>query len=506
MSHGLELLTTSEMSQADLAAVDDEAGPSSSFELMVGAGEAVAQAVLTGGGTAWPQGPGHVLFLCGPGNNGGDGFVAAVILAGRGLHIDVVLLGDRLGLTGDAAQAAARWTGPVLAWDPALLDRADVVVDGLFGAGLSRPLAGDAAEIVAALNAAGKSVLAIDVPSGLDGTTGAAVGPVVQATRSLTFFRRKPGHVLLPGRQLCGVVELADIGIPGTVLDDIDPMAFANAPGLWRAHWPALVAEGHKYSRGHALVVSGGIEMSGAARLAARGALRIGAGLVTIAAPNEALPAHAAQVTAILLARGQAAADLTRHLADKRKTAVVIGPGLGLDGGFDQVLAVLKSEAAAVLDADAITAGSLQPDALFEAIAARPEGAVVLTPHEGEFARLFPDLAQGRPDDKLSRARAAAARCGAIILLKGADTVIAAPDGRAAINENAPPWLATAGSGDVLAGLIGGLLAQWMPAWEAACAAAWLHGACAARFGPGLIAEDLAEEVPGVLAALIGEA
>jgi hydroxyethylthiazole kinase-like uncharacterized protein yjeF len=442
--------------------------------------------------------------LCGPGNNGGDGFVAARLLMERGFLVRLALIGDRLRLQGDAATMAERYEAALFGAESVAAiceEWAELIIDALFGAGLSRPLAGAAAEAVAAMNAGGKPVLAVDVPSGLDGTTGAPTGPVVQATRTVTFFRRKPGHLLLPGRGLCGPVTTADIGMPPGVLQAVQPTTWANAPPLWRHAFPRPSVEAHKYTRGHAVVVSGGIEMSGAARLCARGALRIGAGLVTIASPPDALLAHAAHVNATLLKAGQTPQDLGQLLADRRYNAVAIGPGLGRgDCALERVLAVLASGAAAVLDAEAVTVAGAAPADLFRAIGAGPGRAVVLTPHEGEFKRLFP----GATGSKLERARAAARLSGGVVILKGPDTVIAAPDGRAAINENAPPTLATAGSGDVLAGFVTGLLAQGMPAFDAASAAVWLHGECANAFGPGLISEDIPEALPRVLAALAG--
>jgi hydroxyethylthiazole kinase-like uncharacterized protein yjeF len=236
------------------------------------------------------------------------------------------------------------------------------------------------------------------------------------------------------------------------------------------------------------VVVSGGSTRTGAARLAARAALRSGSGLVTLASPPEALAINAAHLTAVMLRRVDDAEALTDLLADRRFTAVALGPGLGLTEDQQAlVLAALAAPQATVLDADALTASADGPDRLFEAIAAAP-APVVLTPHEGEFARLFPTLGEGT---KLARATLAARRTGAVVILKGPDTMIVAPDGRAAINANAPPWLATAGAGDVLTGIVAGLLAQGIPAWQAACAAVWLHGAAGSEAGPGLIAEDL---------------
>jgi NAD(P)H-hydrate epimerase len=515
----LELLTTDEMGRADRAAV---AAGVPSLTLMENAGKAVADAVRA----MLPAGS-RVAILCGPGNNGGDGFVAARLLKRASFDVRLHLLGDKAALTGDAAEMARWWDGPVRPMDPAALQSVHLVVDALFGAGLTRPLEGLAAGMVHAINASGRPVLSVDVPSGLDGTTGAAGGPVVQATHTVTFFRRKPAHLLLPGRALCGDVTVADIGIPDRVLTgDLDIRTFANAAPLWTALLPRPGVGGHKYTRGHALVVSGPAFHSGAARLAARGALRAGAGLVSVASPTSALPENAAHLTAIMLTPCDGPRALANLLEDARKNAVLIGPGSGAGvETAEMVAAALRSAAGVVLDADALTSFSgdqpedrdavgfgftasappagRKPAALFGAIAARGRAPVVMpvvmTPHEGEFARLFPDL-QG---SKLVRARAAAARSGAIVILKGADTVIAAPDGRAAINDNAPPWLATAGSGDVLAGFVVGLMAQRMPAFEAACAAVWLHGAAARSFGPGLIAEDLPDALPRTLAALM---
>jgi NAD(P)H-hydrate epimerase len=393
---------------------------------------------------------------------------------------------------------ARRFDGPVRALDTLSLDSLHLVIDALFGAGLKRPLDGIAAETVAAVNGSGTPVLAVDVPSGLDGASGAAAGTVIEATETVTFFRLKPGHVLYPGRRLCGTVRVADIGIPARVLSEIGATTFLDGPRLWGAQlrWPR--AEGHKYARGHALVVSGTATATGACRLGARGALRAGAGLVTVASPLEAVSVNAAHLTAIMLQPFEGPEGLAALLADTRKNAVLIGPGAGVGEATCRLVeAALRSTAAAVLDADALTSFCGALVRLRTAIADRA-APVVLTPHDGEFDRLFGAVAGSR----LERARHGAAESGAVVLLKGADTVIASPEGRAAINANAPPWLATAGAGDVLAGFIAGLLAQGVAAFEAAAAAAWMHGAAAAGFGPGLIAEDLPERLPAVLARL----
>jgi NAD(P)H-hydrate epimerase len=453
------------------------------------AGAAVADAVLR----RWSHRP--VAVLCGPGNNGGDGFVAARILRDAGRTVLVGCLKPPATLSGDAGIAARRWGREVAPLDPAILAGGPVVIDALFGAGLARPIEGVARALIEAINEQGLDCIAVDIPSGVHGDTGAVLGIAPRASATVTFFRRKPGHLLLPGRELCGTVEVADIGIPSDVLEDIGPRCWENAPELWQnaLHWPAPGE--HKYDRGFALIF-GGAELTGAARLAARAARRVGAGLAAIAAPRSAHVIYAGDQpgTLTLIADDPAAADAL--LDDRRRNAVLVGPGNGVgETTARHALAALERRRSVVLDADALTSFAAAPDRLFAAIG----GPCVLTPHEGEFARLFPDLGEG---SKLTRARAAAARSGAVVLLKGADTVIAAPDGRAAISANAPADLATGGTGDVLAGLVVGLLAQRLPAFEAAAAATWMHGAAAAAFGAGLIAEDIVDMLPGVLQRL----
>jgi hydroxyethylthiazole kinase-like uncharacterized protein yjeF len=475
-----EILSVAEMYRADSLAI---AGGIAGVRLMEAAGWAVAREVRR------RFRPCRLAILCGPGNNGGDGFVAARLLARDGYVVRLALLGEPAGLTGDAAVMAARWRGGVESLTPAVLERADVVVDALFGAGLARPLDGIARVVVEEVERRRLPVIAIDVPSGIDGDTGAILGVAPQAVATVTFFRKKPGHVLMPGRARCGEVVVADIGIPAAVLAEIEPGIHENAPNLWPFPWPR--PEGHKYARGHVVVI-GGVAMTGAARLAARAARRVGAGLVTIVAPEPALVTYRAGDPGTIVAPLD---EFERMLADARKNTWVIGPGGG--GGLRRhVLAVLTAGRTALLDADALTAFADDPDSLFRALGVN----VLLTPHDGEFARLFGDV----PGSRLERARFGAARSGAVVLLKGFDTVIAHPDGRAIVNTNAPPWLATAGAGDVLAGLAGGLMANGLDAFDAGCTAAWLHGAAASAFGPGLIAEDVVEQLPGVLGHLAG--
>jgi NAD(P)H-hydrate epimerase len=387
---------------------------------------------------------------------------------------------------------SARWKGARAALTPDVLDGAKLVVDALFGAGLSRPLDGVYAQMVETLN--DLPVVAVDMPSGISGDTGQPLGGVyVRAVLTVTFFRKKPGHLLLPGRALCGETVVADIGIPA---EAAIAQLHENTPALWRFPWPQL--EGHKYSRGHCVVVSGPAHATGAARLAARAALRVGAGLVSVASPIEAVAVNAAHLTAIMIKPFHSAAELGALLSDRRLNAVAMGPGLGVGKETRELVAtVLRSGAAAVLDADAISSFKDEPQSLFGLL----DNRCVLTPHEGEFERLFPGLLD-QSSSKLEAARTAAARALCVVLLKGADTVIAAPSGKAVLNANAPATLATAGAGDVLAGLIAGLLAQGMSAFDAAACGAWLHGDAASRFGPGLIAEDLPEMLPGTLAGL----
>ena len=480
-----ELLTVEEMYRADAAAV---AAGAAGDALMEAAGGAVATHIRN----RWAKRP--VAVLCGPGNNGGDGFVVARLLAAEGWPVTVGLLGERARIAGDAARHARRWQGEVTALAPAVLDGAGLVVDALFGAGLSRPPDGAARAVIEAVNSGPAPCVAVDMPSGVHGDNGQVMEVAPRCRLTVTFFRRKPGHLLLPGRELCGEVVVGDIGIPETVLDGIAPRTFANEPGLWigRYRWPS--PGDHKYSRGHA-VVAGGAEMTGAARLAARAAMRAGAGMLTIASPPEVRAIYAADRASVLTVPVANAAEFSALLDDPRKNAVLIGPGCGVNRTTrDMVLGALAAGRAVVLDADAVTVFADDRDTLF---AATTGTNCLLTPHEGEFARLFPD-----PGDKLARTRKAARDCGAVVLLKGADTVIAAPDGRAVINHNAPPFLATAGAGDVLAGLCLGLMAQGMDGFHAACAAAWLHGEAATDFGPGLVADDLPEALPAVLRRL----
>jgi len=495
---GMEVLTSAEMERADRLTI---AAGTPGFALMLSAGQAVAEAAMD------LVAEGSILVVAGRGNNGGDGFVAAAELAARGREVSVILLCERDSLQGDAASAARGWKYPVLPFNPQAIGRPALIVDALFGAGLNRPVKGDPHDMIEAINANGAPVLSVDLPSGVNGTTGAVMGVAIRAAETVTFFRRKPAHLLLPGRIHCGRVRVADIGIEAQVLAEIHPQTFENIPEFWRKCFPVPQADGHKYARGHAVIVSGDIAATGAARLSARGALRAGAGLVTLASPRDALAVNAAAVAAVMVRAIDTVVEFAELLGDQRLNTCVIGPGAGVGARTrDLVLTALSAKRHLVLDADALTSFAEAPEHLFEAIKASQDPQVVLTPHEGEFPRLFSDMSNKHPNrSKLERVRDAAQRCGAVVLLKGPDTVVASPDGRATIAANAPPWLATAGAGDVLAGMTAAMLAQGVPAFEAASIAAWMHGEAAREAGPGLIAEDLPEVLPAVFRRLYDE-
>lgn len=495
------LITVAAMRRMDEAAIG--AGVPG-IELMRRAGAAVAARAA-----ALVPVSSRILVLCGPGNNGGDGFVAARLLERNGHAVDLVCTVPVESLTGDAALAAADWQGPVLseaAVSEADLAGAALVIDALFGAGLSRDLDGAARSLIERVAAAGIPVLAVDVPSGIDGDTGALRGVALRAQETVTFVALKPGHLLQPGRDHCGHLHVADLGIGDAALEEGltgTPMVWRNGPDLWGGDVPRLDAVSHKYTRGHVLALSGPAFKTGAIRLAARAALRVGAGLVTVASPAAAMAENAAHLTAIMLTPCETADDLDDLLVDERLNVILAGPGLGSGEATRERVAVAAGVGRSlVLDADALTSFKGEADRLAGLIA-EGGGQAVLTPHAGEFGRLFSGTDAVDPEaSKLHRACKAASIVGAVVVLKGADTIVAAPDGRAAINDHATPYLGTAGSGDVLAGLVAGLLAQGMPPFEAACAAVWLHGDAGLRHGPGLIAEDLPDLMPRVLAGL----
>ena len=478
-----DILTVSETAAADRAAV---AGGTAVFTLMLRAGQAVADAVVA----RWSPRP--TLVLCGPGNNGGDGFVAARVLADAGWPVSVALIGEREALKGDAALAAAAWTGPTQALNPRAVAGAGLIIDAMFGAGLSKPLDVVAAETLRTAQATGAPLVAIDLPSGLQGDLGHPLRYAPRAALTVTFHRKKPAHVLEPGRSLCGEIVVADIGLGPTASTLVE-----NHPDQWAGHIPWPGPQSHKNTRGRLVVVSGEMWSTGAARLAARAGLRIGAGVVTLLSPPDALMVNAAHIEAVMLRPFDT--DMELEAAAGHADAAVIGPAAGInEATVSNLFALARTGAAMVIDADALTAFRDDPAELFSVL----DRDDVLTPHVGEFERVFPGLLKSAPE-RITAARQAAVRAHGVVLLKGPDTVIAAPDGRCAVSTNGSPWLATAGSGDVLAGFIGGLIAQGMDSFEAACAAVWIHARAAGLHGPGLISEDLPGLAPAVLRELM---
>lgn len=478
------LFYPSTMARIDVAA---EVGGLSILSLMERAGQAVAASALR----HYPQAVRYVV-LCGTGNNGGDGFVAARALRESGAEVAVHIFGDPAKMKGAAKAAQETWSGPVAPLDQLVPKKSDVVIDAILGAGLSRGVPAEIASVIHAVATAGAPVIAVDLPSGLCGRRGVPLGAAFKAERTVTFMAKKPGHVLMPGRTLCGELEVFDIGIPRRILEE-------NAEGIWENHpdlWSGFFADGdqdtHKFKRGHLTVFSGPSHATGAARMTAMAGMRAGAGIVTVAAPGEAVSHLSATLTAIMVSEIETEEQLRGWCEDERHRSFVLGPG------FDDMSKARRfvsrlSDKSLVLDADGITAFRQEPQELFHLFA--NDAPRILTPHEGEFARLFPDIHADTKLGKIEKAQAAASLSNAVIVYKGADTVVAAPDGRVAVNTNAPPFLATAGSGDVLAGIAGGFLAQKIPAFEAAAAAVWLHGETANRLGAGLTAEDLATAV-----------
>jgi hydroxyethylthiazole kinase-like uncharacterized protein yjeF len=490
-----ELPTPAEMGEIDRRAI--AAGPFDGPGLMENAGRAIYREILA----RFPQATHHAV-LCGPGNNGGDGYVVARLLAETGLAVSIFAEGaPRSG--SDAERAAARCPVAARPLDAYAPQPGRLVVDALYGAGFARALSAEARRAAGLASEAGATLVAVDVPSGLDGATGRLDEGAFRADLTVTFVRKRPGHLLEPGRAACGRLVVADIGIPDRIVAAVKPAAFENVPALWHAALPHPATDTHKYRRGHCAVFSGAAA-TGAARLAAAAAARAGAGAVTVLAGKEAVAANAAHLTAIMVRETGGMDDVLDFLAARKVASFVFGPGLGrrpkVAGFLLELLERAPAGVAGVIDADGISVLEGRRSDLAASVAKRP---LVLTPHDGEFARLFPEFAGDDMPSKLDRAKRAAELVGGVVVLKGPDTVIAAPDGRAAINANGAPWLATAGSGDVLAGLIGGLLAQGMPPWEAACAAVWMHAEAGARAGAGLTADDLPEELVPVLRGLL---
>jgi hydroxyethylthiazole kinase-like uncharacterized protein yjeF len=485
------LLTPSESLKVDAAAASSGIA---TLTLMENAGRAVTEEISR----RWLPQP--VTVLCGPGNNGGDGFVVARLLRDRGWPVLVLRHGRSNRMSAEAVTNAERWGEPVATTSPGDIPSSGIIVDALFGIGLARDVDAETSAIIAAVNGSAGTVVAVDIPTGIDGATGSVCGLAVEAALTVTFCCKKPGHLLLPGREYCGELVVADIGIPKEIIEAAGSLLHENSAALWRL--PKRSGLKHKYDYGHVVVMSGGPWNSGAARLAAMAALRTGAGLVTMASSTTALPIHAAHLTSVMLKEINDSIALSRLLDDRRINVIVLGPGAGV--GPDtrmKVRVALASGAAVVLDADALSSFAENPHELFAAIADIADRPVIMTPHEGEFMRLFGQPSQSF-GSKVDRTRWAARISRSTVVLKGADTVVAMPDARAVLNTNAPPELATAGSGDVLAGIVAGLLAQSLAPFEAAAAAVWVHGQAATILGPGLIAEDLPSALPAVLKSL----
>ena len=486
-SPGSEIFTTKDMYRADRLAISVGM---SSLSLMENAGRAVAKRIIDN----WA--PGEVAIMCGKGNNGGDGFVIARYLSEAGWRVRLGLY-DKNGfkaLCGDAKKMSDGWSGDVHNLDARLLDGVSLIVDAIFGAGISRPVSGHVKELLQAADNSGVPIVAVDLPSGVNGDTGEILGFAPRCHSTVTFFRPKLGHFLGPGADKIGNLFVEDIGIPETLISNFDCKVFHNKPESWGIDFPSPGPVTNKFDRGH-LTIVGGKKMTGAARLAARGGIRAGAGLVTIASPKKAVPIYALDWPEFIIKEVSNFTNLRIYIKTKKVSALVIGPGLGISSRARRlIINCVRVGLPVVLDADAISNFADEPNKLFNETLV---GNALLTPHEGEFRRIF-----NLKGSNLSRAIEAARLSGAIVLLKGAKTVIAAPDGRAAINDNAPPWLATAGSGDVLAGMIGAIVAQGLPSFESACMATWLHGAAANQIGPGLIASDLPSCLPAEIAKL----
>jgi hydroxyethylthiazole kinase-like uncharacterized protein yjeF len=488
----LELLTADEMRRAEQITIDSG---TPALTLMENAGRGVTEEVVR----RFARGS-KVSVLCGPGNNGGDGFVCARTLRERGYQVRLALICKPDELGPDSKEMARRWDEQIEPLVPRAIEGAEVIVDAILGSGLKGPVNGVVGEIIEQVNERELPVVAIDVPTGIDSTFGNIQGVAFKAVSTVTFFRRKTGQVLLPAKRYCGDVRAVDIGIPNTVLSEIVPQNFVNEPDFWLRFFPRLKPDGHKYDRGHAVIVSGPMESTGAARLGARAALRVGAGVVSVATSKAAFYINAAQLTSIMVSAYEGAGGLAEILTDTRRNAVLIGPGAGATAETrENVAAVLSSEATVVIDAEGLTAFEANPQELFALIQQRP-APTILTPHKGEFDAIFPEL--GNAESKLEQAKRAAEISGAVVVFKGPDTVVSAPDGLSAITEGSPPWLATAGTGDVLAGLIVGLCAQGMSPLDAAVAGVWIHSDIARTVGPGMIAEDMAPMLPALLQRL----
>ncbi len=486
------LYTSSEAKSIDALAIENGM---TGIHLMETAGRAVADILIEYIGTPIEVG-GEIIVLCGPGNNGGDGFVIARLLDDWGYPVKVALSCAQTDLKGDAAIAARRWEGSVFVLSNIKLTNAAVIIDAVFGTGLSRAPDGDIADVLNQVNNLDAFRLAVDISSGLDADTGMPIGVCFSADATVTFSSRKPAHIMAPGRFLSGGIDnihVADIGIDNSIYDSIDSNHFLNIPSLWSGYFPFQGPLTHKYDRGHLLVLGGREPTLGASRLASIAALRTGAGLVTLAAPSETYPIQAGVLTDVMVRRFDSVFGFVGIMSDQRISTVLLGPGAGVgEKTIELIQQAGQKKKHMVLDADALTSLQGRADILKEYGCQK-----IITPHDGEFARLFPDL--NIEHDRIAAVRAAAQQINAVVVLKGVSTVIAEPDGRVAITANAPSNLSVGGTGDVLSGIIASLVVQGMPAFEAAAAAVWIHGEAAMKIGRGLIASDLLEHLGDVL-------
>ncbi len=486
MPHHLQVLSVPQMYEADRLAIESGI---SGLELMENAGQGIAAHIEEGWDAC------SVLILCGPGNNGGDGYVVARALSEAGWPVAVHTFGDPEKLSGDAKMMFELYLGDTFPLSEIDLSGTELVVDALFGAGFKGELPDEIRNLFLEIKNKEIPFVAVDVPSGVNGSSGEICPGTIEANLTVSFFRPKIGHLLYPARSYIGALDIVDIGIPEEVLDTIDVRISDNDPDLWLDNMPKYLASDHKYSRGHAAIVGGGMSSTGAARISARAALRAGAGAVTVVSPPSALMIYSQAQEAVMVKSVEDDLQFSDWLKEKRINTVLVGPGNGIKERTRTFVEMsLKLDCSVILDADALTVFKDDPDKLFGLIKNKNKGQVVITPHEAEFVRLF-DLS----GSNLERCQQASTLSGAIVLLKGATTVIADPDGQAVMNTIAPPWLATAGSGDALAGIIAGLAASTIDLYKATCAAVWIHSEAANEFGPGLIAEDIETIIPRVL-------
>jgi ADP-dependent NAD(P)H-hydrate dehydratase / NAD(P)H-hydrate epimerase len=485
-----EILNNQQMAEADSLVIESGV---SGFDLMKRAGEGVADFIHI-------YYPGrNVLVLCGSGNNGGDGFIAAKKLQNGGHNVRLACLAPKDKLKNDALRAAQQWDGEIFPFENLTIDSGELIVDAVFGTGLVRDFIPPVKEIFEQIKNLNSDVVAVDIPSGVNGSTGESLSLTPHARHTITFCRRKIGHVLLPGREFSGTVHVVDIGIPDEVVEQVGSTATENRPHLWRSSLRRKTASCHKYDYGHAILY-GGPRMTGAACMSAYAALRTGAGVCTIVANPDTADIYRHYMPNIMYEPIEALKDFDTHLADGRRNAVLMGPGAGQENRADLkrlIESVCKRrDRKIVLDADALTVFADNPEVLYRMLRNREN--VVLTPHEGEFAKIFPGI-QGT---KIERAEQASVLTNATIVLKGFESVIAAPGRKSVVNTYSSPYLATAGSGDVLAGIIVGFIAQNVPVFESSCAAVWLHSEAARAFGPGLVATDIIELIPAIIGKL----